>query len=105
MPTMMEGPIYPEAFSQLSGAPTNFGLPLQFGGGKRRRRKGKKRTNKKRRTTKRKMRRSRSKRAKYCDCKVCECNPCKCNKKASSKHSLKNRKTLESFRASLKKYM
>ena len=101
MPTMMEGPIPFEYLGgQAAGAPTNFGLPLQFGGGKRRR----KRTNKKRRSTKRKMRRSKGKRTKHCDCNVCECNPCRCTKRSNKKHSSKKRKTLASLRASLKKY-
>ena len=77
----MSGPIPLMAFSQVSGAPTNFGLPLQYGGGKRRR----KRTNKKKRSTRRKIRKSRGKR--------------------TINHSSKKRKTLASLRAQLKKYM
>ena len=65
---------------QVAGAPTNFGLPHQFGGGKRRR----KRTNKKKRSTKRKMKRSRGKR--------------------TMKNSSNKRKTLAQLRAQLKKY-
>ena len=68
------------------------------GGGKRRRRRN--RTNKKHRSTKRKMRRSKGKRTKQCKCKICKCNPCLCGKSAS----MKGRKNLRVFRASLKKY-
>ena len=95
----MSGPIPLMAFSQVAEAPTNFGLPLQYGGGKRRR----KRTNKKKRSTRRKIRKSRGKRTKHCDCKVCECNPCRCTKRSNKKHSFKKRKTLAQLRASLKK--
>ena len=100
MPTMMEGPPHLGALaspSQVAGAPVTYGVNdfSLTGGGKRRRRN---RTNKKHRSTKRKMRRSKGKRTKQCKCKICKCNPCICGKNAS----MKGRKNLEKFRATLK---
>lgn len=72
-------------------------------GGKKRR----KRTNKKNRSTKRKIRRSKGKRTKNCMCKVCKCKKCRCNKKNRKMNSKprSRRKTLASFRASLKGFL
>ena len=92
-----------------AGAPTIFGsnfsntINILSGGSKKRR----KRTNKKNRSTKRKIRRSKGKRTKDCRCKICKCKKCRCNQKnrKMNSKSRSRRKTLASFRASLKRLL
>lgn len=106
---MPAGSVHFDVSSNVGGLQVNGASLEQFdnsnlspfsGGGRK-----KKRTNKKRRITKRRSRRGKGKRTKACKCKICKCKNCRCNKKNKKMNSAPRRKTLDSFRASLKRFL